>query len=67
MQQIHLFALRSATAAIMARNKSHIHGSHIEHGLRNRMVSFEEVVKERLGDERQYYKRLCEKLNLTEP
>ena len=33
-------ALRSAVAAIMARNLSHIHGSHIEPGLQHKMATF---------------------------
>lgn len=64
LQQMNLFALRSATAAIMARNKSHIHGSHIEHGLRNKMDTYEDVVKERLASDSTFYKLLVEKLTL---
>lgn len=42
-------ALRSAVAAIMARNMSHIHGSHIEPGLQHRMNTFEEQIVNRLN------------------
>jgi hypothetical protein len=42
-------ALRSAVAAIMARNMSHIHGSHIEPGLQHRMFTFEKLIRDRVG------------------
>jgi len=66
IQQMHLFALRSATAAIMARNKSHIHGSHIEHGLRNKMGDFEATVGERLLGHQPFYDKLMQELTLSE-
>ena len=66
LQQVHLFALRSATTAIMARNKSHIHGSHIEHGLRNKMDTFERAVEERLLSDSPLYKMIREKLTLAD-
>lgn len=65
-QQLNLFALRSATAAIMARNKSHIHGSHIEHGLRNKMEDFSGVVEQRLASDRPFYRSLREKLGILD-
>lgn len=64
-QQVNTFALRSATASIMARNKSHIHGSHIEHGLRNKMDDFESVVKARLLTDSPFYKSLRDSLTLS--
>jgi hypothetical protein len=64
LQHMGMFALRSATAAIMARNKSHIHGSHIEHGLRNKMSTFEDIVIERLSERRPFYNSLREQLSL---
>ncbi len=45
-ERIH--ALRSAVAAIMARNMSHIHGSHIEPGLQHKICTFEELLFEKL-------------------
>jgi hypothetical protein len=65
-QQLNLFALRSATAAIMARNKSHIHGSHIEHGLRNKMEDFSKVIQSRLTSEQPFYRSLREKLGILD-
>jgi hypothetical protein len=65
LQHMGMFALRSATAAIMARNKSHIHGSHIEHGLRNKMSSFEDIVAARLFGHQPFYNSLREQLNLS--
>jgi hypothetical protein len=65
-QQLNLFALRSATAAIMARNKSHIHGSHIEHGLRNKMEDFSGVIEQRLASDRPFYRSLREKLGILD-
>jgi oxygen-independent coproporphyrinogen-3 oxidase len=41
-------ALRSAVAAIMARNMSH-YGSHIEPGLQHRMSTFEEEILKKVG------------------
>ena len=38
--------LTSAISKIISRNMSHIEGSHIEHGLRNKMDTFEDCVKE---------------------
>ena len=64
-RQVNTFALRSATASIMARNKSHIHGSHIEHGLRNKMDDFENVVKARLLTDSPFYKTLRDTLTLS--
>lgn len=52
--------VRSSVTAIMARNKSHIHGSHIEHGLRNRMSTFEAHIIERLEKSTGLCKRLQE-------
>lgn len=43
--------LSAAVAAIMARNMSHIHGSHIEPGLQNSMETFEKIISQRLGFE----------------
>jgi hypothetical protein len=65
-QQLNLFALRSATAAIMARNKSHIHGSHIEHGLRNKMDDFTGVIEQRLMRDGPFYRSLREKLGILD-
>lgn len=65
-QQLNLFALRSATAAIMARNKSHIHGSHIEHGLRNKMEDFSSVISKRLIKEEPFYRSLRDKLGILD-
>jgi hypothetical protein len=65
-QQLNQFALRSATAAIMARNKSHIHGSHIEHGLRNKMEDFSNVIEERLTSNEPFYRSLREKLGILD-
>jgi hypothetical protein len=42
-------ALRSAVAAIMARNMSHIHGSHIEPGLQHKMQTFDSEIVNRLS------------------
>ncbi|MCD6101149.1 MAG: hypothetical protein J7K33_11285 [Candidatus Marinimicrobia bacterium] len=50
-EQIRRSVLKSAVAAIMARNMSHIHGSHIEPGLQHKMLSFEREIIGRLkGD-----------------
>ncbi len=59
----HKYALCSAIAAIMARNKSHIHGSHIEHGLRNKISTFDirimsKIIKEKENTE--FYKKILE-------
>lgn len=49
MHQVSMiYALRSAVAAIMARNMSHIHGSHIEPGLQHKMDTFKKEIKKRL-------------------
>lgn len=45
---INKHALKSAISSIMARNLSHIHGSHTEPGIQNRMNDFEKLLKERL-------------------
>jgi hypothetical protein len=45
---IIIHALRSAVAAIMARNMSH-YGSHIEPGLQHRMSTFEEEILKKVG------------------
>jgi hypothetical protein len=61
-------ALRSAVAAIMARNMAH-YGSHIEPGLQHRMFTFEELIAGRLRDQgvrnrASYYEKLLESLGL---
>lgn len=45
---INKHALKSAISSIMARNLSHIHGSHIEPGIQNRMNDFEKLLGERI-------------------
>jgi hypothetical protein len=65
-QQLNLFALRSATAAIMARNKSHIHGSHIEHGLRNKMENFTDIIGARLTSDEPFYRSLRDSLGILD-
>lgn len=52
LERARTYALKSAVAAIMARNMSHIHGSHIEPGLQHRMESFEKVLLDRLKEGR---------------
>jgi hypothetical protein len=66
--RIRRYALRSAVAAIMARNMSH-YGSHIEPGLQHRMSTFEELIAGRLrdqgvGNRASYYGKLLESLGL---
>ncbi|MEI8347521.1 MAG: hypothetical protein WCG27_08635, partial [Pseudomonadota bacterium] len=57
-------SLRAAIAAIMSRNKSHIHGSHIEHGLRNNMHTFENLLFERFCSKEELYLELREQLEI---
>lgn len=45
---IQRHALKSAISSIMARNLSHIHGSHIEPGIQNNMDKFKEILIQRL-------------------
>lgn len=45
---INKHALKSAISSIMARNLSHIHGSHIEPGIQNRMDDFKKLLEERI-------------------
>ena len=47
---INKHALKSAISSIMARNLSHIHGSHIEPGLQNRMGDFKKLLSKRMTD-----------------
>lgn len=46
--EIKKHATRSAVAAIMARNMSHIHGSHIEPGLQEKVHTLREILVERM-------------------
>lgn len=64
-EEIRSYALRSSVAAIMSRNKSHIHGSHIEHGLRNKMHTFENRLFERFcSEDAPFYGKIREKLDV---
>lgn len=47
-QEMIRHGTKAAVAAIMARNMSHIHGSHIEPGLQNNMKTFEKVMCDRI-------------------
>lgn len=47
---INKHALKSAISSIMARNLSHIHGSHIEPGLQNRMKDFKNLLSQRVNN-----------------
>ncbi|MHA1713603.1 MAG: hypothetical protein ACTSW4_06165, partial [Candidatus Ranarchaeia archaeon] len=51
LSKVRRHALRSAVAAIMARNMSHIQGSHMEHGFRNSLDEFENLVRCRLASD----------------
>ena len=57
-------SLRSAIAAIMSRNVSHIHGSHIEHGLRNKMDFFDTLLNDKIYSNEPLYEALKGSLQL---
>jgi len=47
---IQKHALKSAISSIMARNLSHIHGSHIEPGIQNNMDKFKGLLSNRISN-----------------